>query len=414
MEGMKDLLHTIIRKPIVILGVSAGIFALLVWPNSPSTLQVAPTAPLVTAEKIYPDTHQPTIILHGKVQSQRHATLKATMNADVVYSPHQSGHFIEKDADLMQLGSSKTQLAHAQSKANLHALEANIQSEINTQTYQKNALKKQQHLLELVQKDTNRQQYLYHHQQTSLATLEKTQQAYLKESLTTMSLQQKVDNHANTLQQLQAQYQQTKADLDKTYIDVKRLTIKAPFSGYITQLLVDEGDRVAPNTPLVAIYDPQSLAVQTQIPRQYAQQIEASTAAITATLSYQQQPVALQLTHLSKHIEAAHGSTLALFEPKTPFTAPIGQWFKIKLALPPTPNSFIVPEQAIYHGNTVYKIQNRALVGIPITILGHANTPDHAIIITSQALYHGDTLLTTHLPNAITGMQVTPTEDDPP
>ena len=227
-----------------------------------------------------------------------------------------------------------------------------------------------------------------------------------------MSLSQQVKNHGQTLKQLQAQYQQRQTQLQKTHIDVGRLTITAPFSGYLTQLYVHEGDRVATQTALLKLYDPQSLEIHSQIPLQYAQQISGDNT--TATTQYQKQIIPLNLTRISKHIEATQSTVNAIFHPNQTFSPPIGQWLEITIALPPVAQSFIVPEQAIYHNNTVYKIDQNTLKAIPVTMMGHAHQKAHHMVIVSKSLHHGDTILTTPLPNATTGLQVMPSEDNTP
>ncbi len=87
----------------------------------------------------------------------------------------------------------------------------------------------------------------------------------------------------------QAQYDQAQADLRSAQARVKSLqaslgatqtsrnfaTIIAPYSGVMSQLLVEVGDMAAPGTPLAVGFDPQQLRATSQLPQSRVAQIQA-------------------------------------------------------------------------------------------------------------------------------------------
>jgi multidrug resistance efflux pump len=56
------------------------------------------------------------------------------------------------------------------------------------------------------------------------------------------------------------------AEAELAELNIKRCEISAPFSGAIQALLVDEGDRVGPGSPLLTLIDPSHVEIPIQLP----------------------------------------------------------------------------------------------------------------------------------------------------
>jgi hypothetical protein len=66
-----------------------------------------------------------------------------------------------------------------------------------------------------------------------------------------------------------------------------------------------------------------------------------------------------------------------------------------------------VPYQAVYGGNRVYRLAEGRLEGLDVEIVGGHLEEDGSerLLILSAELNRGDLLVTTHLPNAMTGLR---------
>ena len=104
----------------------------------------------------------------------------------------------------------------------------------------------------------------------------------------------------------------------------------------------------------------------------------------------------------------------AIFTPDTPLSSPVGSWINIHVKQPAVLGSYIVPRQAIYHNNQVYRIDDQKLKAVSVTIHGHLAYDNSQVIISSPALNNDDTILTTPLPNATTGLYVSLAKDSTP
>jgi len=70
-----------------------------------------------------------------------------------------------------------------------------------------------------------------------------------------------------------ARYENVKAQLARIEESRTDYTIRAPWSGIVSRVMVVEGDYVAPRTPLVEIFDPASLVVRFAIPESESQNV---------------------------------------------------------------------------------------------------------------------------------------------
>ncbi|WP_315982376.1 hypothetical protein [Aliamphritea spongicola] len=77
------------------------------------------------------------------------------------------------------------------------------------------------------------------------------------------------------------------------------------------------------------------------------------------------------------------------------------------LTLPPVERSLIIPPQALYGTNRIYRITDGRLEALEIQRIGDTSVNGKAgILITASDLQEGDKILATQLPNAISGLRV--------
>ncbi|MBF0227269.1 MAG: efflux RND transporter periplasmic adaptor subunit [Desulfobacterales bacterium] len=82
---------------------------------------------------------------------------------------------------------------------------------------------------------------------------------------------------ASQLDIARSKYENTKALVAKSKEYAEDYSIKVPWDGIVTKVLVKDGDYVAPRAPTVEIFDPKSLALRFAIPEHQAMEIEENT-----------------------------------------------------------------------------------------------------------------------------------------
>jgi hypothetical protein len=86
----------------------------------------------------------------------------------------------------------------------------------------------------------------------------------------------------------------------------------------------------------------------------------------------------------------------------------LGSMITLRLQRAPQAGVVAVPYTALYGNDRMYKLVDDRLQGITVTALGdYAGAGDQSmLLVRSPQLDAGDQLLTTHLPNAVTGLRV--------
>jgi hypothetical protein len=79
----------------------------------------------------------------------------------------------------------------------------------------------------------------------------------------------------------------------------------------------------------------------------------------------------------------------------------------LRLQRAPQADVVAVPYTALYGNDRLYKLVDGRLQGITVTALGdYAGAGDQSmLLVKSSQLHVGDQLVTTHLPNAMTGLR---------
>jgi hypothetical protein len=159
------------------------------------------------------------------------------------------------------------------------------------------------------------------------------------------------------------------------------------------------------------LYDHRRTEIRAQLPERHIAQVRSALAegqAITAAATQHGQRIALQLARISGH--SASGG-IDLFLSPTDTTVPtltLGATLSVNLSLPQLDQVVSLPLSALYGVNRIYRIEDGRLVLLEVEVAGKrygVDEPDR-ILVRSPALGRGDRIITTQLPNAVTGLKV--------
>lgn len=372
-----------------------------VWPVSIQTLKL--------------ENIRPSIPLYGRLEAPQSAELKAAVIADVLQINTEEGMSVNKGELLIQLDAREFELQVAQRQADIADIDAQIAQQQRQQRDDQQNLPLEKKILALNQTAVQRLQQLQKKNLGSQADADQAKQAVVQQQLKINSREQQLAQYPLRLQQLKAQRRQRQALLAQAQLQVERCQIKAPFSGLIANVAIAQGAQVRSGDKLLRLYNPDQLRLRAQIPKNYQNQVERQLK--TDTLIAQQSPdITWRLARLAGESNAQTAGIDGLFVLNTPQPQlRLGQFVALQLQLAPLEHVYNIPQAALYEGNKVYVLEQDRLAAHQIQILARIPEPNSQrsqLLARSKTLLPNMSIVTTQLPNAISGLKVKVLEPD--
>ncbi|TNC81714.1 MAG: RND transporter [Oleiphilus sp.] len=411
------------KLPLIIALVAAGvIFVLTATKPSPPKAETTEKAWLVDAEALKFSAHHPTLSLLGTVSSPFEAELTAIIQADVLSVPVREGDRVSQGQVLLSLDKQDVQSRVTQREADLQELEAQMLAENNRYQSDQKLLKEESKLLQVARDAFARQQRLKSSNLVAQERLEQAESQVAQNALAVTARQQAIDDHPNRVRQLEAKISRAKALLADAQREMKRSDIRAPFDGVVTSVLVAPGERVQVGQLLVGVYDLDQSEVRSQIPDKYLSIIRKALnegQKILANAVYQGMAVEFELARLAGQTNLGAGGVDAFFIPvssREPFI--LNTTVRLNTRLPALENTFTLPVSALYGTDRIYRVEEGRIYAETTTVLGTLKDLEGRtrIIADSAGFREGDLIITTQLPNAISGLKVelkAPAQDQP-
>lgn len=352
-------------------------------------------------------TISPEVRLYGRVETPRKSYLTSALVANVISTSVLEGELVKSGQVLVELDDTDAQLLLTQRLAELSEVNALLNSEQQRYQRDKALLVQQQDVLEITTKAVARAQKLQQSQLVSQASLDDSIAAKQRQAVILRSLEFDLQEHPSRLIQIQAQKKRAEALLKQAEVDLSRTNVIAPFDGRISQLSVSIGDRLRAGDNILSVYDISYLEVRAQIPGRYIKQVQ-NLMAKGVTLTAQANNDELTLNRLSGEVQLDSGGIDGLFRFTANNDTPVlGSFIELILTLSPQDNVMAIPSDSLYGLNQVYIIKEGYLQAIDINRIGeYSNNNQTLFLIRSDAIKQGDKIITTQLPNAMTGLRV--------
>jgi len=232
-----------------------------------------------------------------------------------------------------------------------------------------------------------------------------------KQELTVRKRELVLENYENVLAKLNAQLLKNNALLGRAELDLKRTQIYAPFNGRVAKLRVSVGNRVMTGDRLIDVFDDEAIEVRAQIPAQYVAAISTALnqgEKILATTQMSGQTIDLICDRLSAQVSEGRTGVEALFRVvKGGEYMPLGRTVELIVDLPAINDVVALPTSALYGLDRVYVVENDRLQMVQVDRVGTIiEKGKREVLVKSADLTDGDQVITTQLPNAITGLKV--------
>ena len=395
--------------PLIILAVGVLVFiALKATRPEPAEVTATERSWRVEVQAITPGSQVPVLPLYGEVLAPDQQTITATLAGRVAERPASEGLSVKQGDLLLALDEADIGPALAQARAQVDDLDAQISSEQVRYRNDQEALKSEQAIVANARRQFERIESLVGRNLASRENLEGATDALARAELTVSTRQRAIQEHPARLQSLEAKLAQARANLAATERDVDRARVVAPFDGVVTGIEVAVGDQVSRNEPLLTVYPTRGLEVRARVPQVFQNELITALGqgqTLTAISDNGHEFVLARFAGLSDPA----GTEAVLELQGEPGGLRPGALLPLTLERPARQQAVDVPFSALYGADSVYLMTDDGrMQRVEVERIGEARSEngERRLLIAGEQLTPGARLITTHLPNAVTGLKV--------
>ncbi|MCE0758972.1 HlyD family efflux transporter periplasmic adaptor subunit [Marinobacter sp. G11] len=395
--------------PLIILAVGVLVFiALKATRPEPAAVTATERSWRVEVQAITPGSQVPVLPLYGEVVAPDQQTITATLAGRVAQRPVSEGMVVKQGDLLLALDEADIGPALAQARAQVDDLDAQIRSEQVRYRNDQAALKSEQAIVANARRQFERIDALVGRNLASRENLEAATDALARAELTVSTRLRAIQEHPARLQSLEAKLAQARANLSATERDVDRARVVAPFDGVVTGIEVAVGDQVSRNEPLLTVYPTRGLEVRARVPQVFQNELITALGqgqTLTAISDNGHEFVLARFAGLSDPA----GTEAVLELQGEPGGLRPGALLPLTLDRPAREQAVEVPFSALYGADSVYLMTDDGrMQRIEVERIGEARSEngERRLLIAGEQLTPGARLITTHLPNAVTGLKV--------
>ena len=400
------------RKLLPLLMIALGIAGfLLLKATRPEPAEVSATERswLVQVQKVKPTRATPVLPLYGEVVAPDLQTITATLAGRIDRLPVREGQQVSEGDLLVALDSADIEPVLAQARAQVADLEAQVRSEQVRYRNDQQSLESEKAILDNARRQFERIQSLVERNLASRENLEAATDALARAELTVRTRERAIAEHPARLQSLEARLSQARASLSTAELDGERAVSTAPFDGMVTNLQVAAGDQVSRNQALLSIYPIQGLEVRARVPQMYlGELVDALAGGATLTATAEDSGLRFELVRFAGLSDPAGTEAVLELNGESGALRP-GALQPLLLQRPARDNLIAIPFSALYGADSVYIMtDDNRMQRVTVQRVGEAlsENGERRLLIASEHLKPGMRLITTHLPNAITGLKV--------
>ena len=400
------------RKLLPLLMIALGIAGfLLLKATRPEPAEVSATERswLVQVQEINPTQATPVLPLYGEVVAPDLQTITATLAGRIDRLPVREGKQVSEGDLLIALDSADIEPVLAQARAQVADLEAQVRSEQVRYRNDQRSLESEKAILDNARRQFERIQSLVERNLASRESLEAATDALARAELTLRIRERAIAEHPARLQSLEARLSQARASLSTAELDGERAVSTAPFDGMVTNLQVAAGDQVSRNQALLSIYPIQGLEVRARVPQMYlGELVDALAKGATLTATTEDSGQRFELVRFAGLSDPAGTEAVLELNGESGALRP-GALQPLLLQRPARDNLITIPFSALYGADSVYIMtDDNRMQRVTVQRVGEAlsENGERRLLIASEHLKPGMRLITTHLPNAITGLKV--------
>jgi RND family efflux transporter MFP subunit len=384
--------------PLLILGAAIlGFVALKASRTPASPVVIKERAWHVDTLSIQPTSLQPNLNLSGRIEAPDRVRIAAPVSGRVL-------KVLVRDGQAVQAGQALAQLDARDLQPRITQIQTDIQREKINLANDRAALQHEHQLEQLAQNSLQRNETIQSQKLGSQAATDTAREQLARSKLTVLQRQQAIDEAPARLAQLQSK-------LEEAQRDAERGTMNAPFAARIGTVEVAAGDQVTPGQTLLTLYPADTLYLRAKVPAPQAETLRnalQSSETLAAEVNFGGKHFAARLERLSGEADARGVNALLKLDAATT-QLPSGSLVSAKLILPAQDELIALPYSALHGGDRVYMLRDGRLHGVVVERVGEMqHGTDNLLLLRAAELTPNSVVMTTHLPNAIEGLAVTP------
>jgi len=400
--------------PLIILAIGVlGFLALKMTRPEPAEVSASERSWRVSTQTVEPGLHTPLLPLYGQVVAPEQLNITATLAGRIDARPVSEGAQVQEGDLLVALDDADIQPVLTQAEAQVADLRAQLQSEQVRHRNDQAAIKSERAIRDNAARQLDRTRSLVERNLASRENLEAATDSLARAELTVSTRQRAIDEHPSRLESLEAKLAQAKANLATIERDAARARLTAPFDGVVTGIQVAPGDLVARNAPLLSLYPDKNLELRARVPALFRSELlDALANGKTLFATSEDGQHRFELVRFAGTADPAGTEAILTLVGSGAGLRP-GELLPVNLERPERPGSVAIPFSALYGANSVYLMtEERRMERIRVERIGEAEADngERWLLVSGKALEPGARLITTHLPNAMTGLKVDPVD----
>lgn len=408
LKALRPSRKTTVFIGILFAGVTATAISIATAPQSAPQEFNEKTWP-VSVVQVTPAAHSPTLEIYGRVETPNTSELTAALSAEVSQLHIREGESVAKGQVLISLDDSDAVLQVKQREADLAEARAFTAQLSHQHEIDQRVLENQQELFALTEAKLARYKKL-HNEKLISDTQHDDFIAEAKHARIALEQQQiKIKNAPNVMASAEAQQAKAQALLEQAQLQLSRCKIVAPFDGKIMSIHVAPGNRVVLGSPLVKLYDNLHLDVRVSLSQQYATQLRPLITNKEKVIATTQFGEKLHLQQLVSDVDKGRSGIDAIFQfDQDNAQHALGSVIPLELALPSQSDLLAVPVQSVYDNKRIYAVEEDRLRAFEVDIIGSRTNSEgqHLLLVRNVQIDKQIPVLSTQLPNALTGMKV--------
>ena len=406
--------------PLLILAIGIGGFVLLKASRpEPEAVSASERTWLVQTMLIQPAEYVPVLPLYGQLLAPDQVQINAPLAGQIDERPVGEGQRVTRGELMVAMDSADVQPQLDRARAEVADVEAQVEAENIRVTNDRKALASEQAIVQNAERQLKRTQSLVGRDLSSQEDLDAAADALARARLTVTIRERAIAEHPSRLKSLNARLGRAQSALASARLDAERATVHAPFDGIVTDIGVAPGDRVSVNAPLLSVYPIEGLELRATVPDRYHAELQSALAAGTdlEAVSEEGQHRFALTGFAGTSNPAGIDAILSLRQSSTGGDHGLrpGGLLPVMLQRPGVQNSVAMPYSALYGSDTVYLMTaEKRMRRVRVERLGEVPAADgeRHLLVASPELQAGQALITTHLPNAMSGLKVQLAETD--
>jgi len=362
-----------------------------------------------------------TVEAYGTVKPRKLVKIAAEVpgRIDYIHPSFIEGGMINKGALLVRIDQRSYKLDRQTGQVRIRQAKTDIESLKQDVKNLKNDIILSQANVELTQKELKRIKALSKNQFASKNSLDKAEQQYLQAKIVLQNISNRLALTSPLMEQKNIALAMARVDFQKADLAFQKTQIAADFNGWVLDKFAEEGEYVNPGQTIGSIYQKDSLDVDVRIPLEKMKWIEfffengstpAAKVKVANSGSIKSYVWNAKVARVKAKIDEKTRTlpmTLEILNPdvniKTIFNLKPGTFVKCSIVGETFENIFVVPRHLLKSGNILFTMNDKHLKMKKVTVLRKFEEE----IYINGGLNPGDKIISSPLPGALEGMELT-------